>query len=123
MTDRPQKRLRRVAVIAETAAAPRRRFLAGIARYMKEHEPWAIYLKPQFVEKSLGRWVRAWKGDGIISAAWGAETDEVESIGIPIVDVTGHLRHLGVPLVHANDRAIGRLGAEHLLERNFQHYG
>ena len=39
-------RLKRVALIVETAIAPRRRMLAGVARYMHEHDPWAIYLKP-----------------------------------------------------------------------------
>ena len=28
-----------------------------------------------------------------------------------------------MPLVHANDLSIGRLGAEHLLERGFRHFG
>jgi LacI family transcriptional regulator len=28
-----------------------------------------------------------------------------------------------VPLVHTNDRSVGRIGAEHLLERGFRHFG
>lgn len=117
------QKLKRVAVVTETAVAPRRRLLAGIARYLREHEPWAIYLKPHSVQKSLGRWLKNWNGDGIIAAAWGDEVAEVTKTGIPIVDVTGNLTHLGIPVVHTDDRAVGRLGAEHLLERNFQHYG
>ena len=61
-------RLKHVALIVESAVAPRRMMLTGVARYIQEHEPWAIYLKPSYVEKSLGRWVRTWNGDGIISA-------------------------------------------------------
>lgn len=121
MVPKPRKLLR-VAVVTETAVAPRRRILAGIARYLREHEPWAIYLKPHGVGTSLGSWLRDWNGDGIVAAAWGAEVEEVTTTGIPIVDVTGNLRHLGIPLVHTNDRAVGRLGAEHLMDRNFRHF-
>jgi LacI family transcriptional regulator len=38
------------------------------------------------------------------------------------VDVVGVLRHEQVPLVHTNDRSVGRLGAEHLLERGFRNF-
>jgi LacI family transcriptional regulator len=111
-----------VALLVETAVAPRRRMLAGIARYVREHEPWAIYLKPYGVEKSLDSWLRTWRGDGIIAAVAELEAGIVRDFGIPIVDVVGLYRKDNVPLVHANDDAIGRLGAEHLLERGFRNF-
>jgi LacI family transcriptional regulator len=114
---------RRVALMVESAVAPRRRMLAGVARYIHEHEPWAVYLKPFGVEKSLDRWLREWKGDGIIAAVAELETDIVRDFGIPVVDVVGLLRHPEIPLVHANDHSIGRIGAEHLLERGYGHFG
>ena len=86
--DGPSK-ARHVALLVETAVAPRRRMLAGVARYVREHEPWAIYLKPYGVEKSLDSWLRAWKGDGIIEAVAELEADVVKDFGIPIVDVVG----------------------------------
>src|SRR5438874_4360654 len=92
--------LRRVALVVESAVAPRRRMLAGVARYVHEHEPWAIYLKPFGVEKSLADWLRAWNGDGIIAAVAELEVDVVKDFGIPIVDVVGILGHPNVPLVH-----------------------
>jgi len=97
--------------------------LAGVARYVREHRPWAIYLKPYGVEKSLERWLRAWNGDGIIAAVAELEAGVVKDLGIPIVDVVGLYREEKVPLVHANDEAVGRLGAEHLVERGFRHFG
>src|SRR5436190_24156440 len=97
-------RLRRVALVVESAVAPRRRMLAGVARYVHEHEPWAIYLKPFGVEKSLADWLRAWNGDGIIAAVAELEVDVVKDFGIPIVDVVGILGHPNIPLVHTNDR-------------------
>lgn len=102
--------------------APRRRMLAGVARYVREHRPWAIYLKPYGVEKSLQRWLRAWNGDGIIAAVAEVEAGVIKDFGIPIVDVVGLYREDNVPLVHANDDAVGRLGAEHLVERGFRNF-
>ena len=45
--------LKHVALIVESAVAPRRMMLSGVARYIQEHEPWAVYLKPHAVELSL----------------------------------------------------------------------
>lgn len=115
--------LRHVALIVESAVAPRRMMLSGVARYIQEHEPWAVYLKPFGVEKSLDKWLGGWQGDGIIAAVKDPATDVVMHRGIPVVDVVGVLRHEHVPLVHTNDRSVGRLGAEHLLERGFRHFG
>jgi LacI family transcriptional regulator len=42
---------------------------------------------------------------------------------IPVVDVLGVVPGLPFPLVHVDNRAIGRMAAEHLLERDIQHFG
>jgi LacI family transcriptional regulator len=118
-----ERGIRRVALILESQHAPRRRMLSGVARYIHEHEPWAIYLKPAGVEKSLPAWLREWHGDGIIAAVFDPETEVVTDFGIPVVDVVGVLRRANVPLVHTNDQAVGRLGAEHLLDRGFRNFG
>ncbi|MGC4031520.1 MAG: DNA-binding transcriptional regulator [Tepidisphaeraceae bacterium] len=111
---------RRVALIVESSATPRRRMLAGVARYMHEHEPWALYLKPFGVEKSLTKWLTEWKGDGIIAAIADPDIEAWSRVSIPVVDVVGVLSKSGMPLVRTNDRAVGRLGAEHLLERGYR---
>jgi LacI family transcriptional regulator len=112
-----------VALIIESQVMPRRNMLTGVARYIQEHEPWAIYLKPFGVEKSLERWLNEWRGDGIIAAVNDPSTYVITDRGIPVVDVVGVLRRDDVPLVRTNDRAVGRLGAEHLLERGFRNFG
>src|SRR5436305_7797337 len=117
------QRPRHVALIVESAVAPRRMMLTGVARYIQEHEPWAIYLKPVGVDKSLADWLQDWDGDGIIAAVTDPATFVVTRRGLPVVDVVGVLRHERVPLVHTNDHSVGRLGAEHLLERGFVNFG
>jgi LacI family transcriptional regulator len=42
--------------------------------------------------------------------------------GIPVVDLNDLYSGLGLPRIRSNMKAIGRLGAEHLLERGFQHF-
>jgi LacI family transcriptional regulator len=115
-------KLKRVALIVESQVAPRRRMLAGVARYIQEHEPWAVYLKPYGVEKSLPNWLRDWHGEGIIAALADRDAEVLANVGIPVVDVVGFVRDPNVPLVHTDDHAVGRLGAEHLLERGFRHF-
>src|SRR4051812_32472470 len=117
----PGARVRHVALIVESAVAPRRMMLTGVARYIQEHEPWAVYLKPFGVEKSLEHWLGNWKGDGIIAAVHDPPNEAIERSGIPVVDVVGAFRRKRVPLVHTNDKSVGRVGAEHLLERGFRH--
>lgn len=117
------QRPRHVAMIVESAVAPRRMMLTGVARYIREHEPWAVYLKPFGVEKSLPNWLQNWNGDGIIAAVRDLDRELFVHRGIPVVDVMGFFRHEHIPLVHTNDRSVGRIGAEHLLERGFTNLG
>src|SRR4051812_25245641 len=119
----PARRVRHVALIVDTAVAPRRAMLRGVAQYIQEHEPWAVYLKPVGVEKALGEWLLHWEGDGIIAAVHEADDPVLKQRGLPVVDVAGADTVPGVPLVDANDFSIGRVGAEHLLERGFRHFG
>ncbi|MGB7158374.1 MAG: DNA-binding transcriptional regulator [Tepidisphaeraceae bacterium] len=121
--DPAPRRVKHVALIVESQVAPRRNMLTGVARYIQEHEPWAVYLKPNGVEKSLPKWLIDWRGDGIIAAVGDPRSDIVAGLGVPVVDVVGVLRDQRIPLVHTNDRSVGRLGAEHLLERGFRHFG
>lgn len=123
----PSQRIRHVALIMDTQVAPRRNMLTGVARYIQEHEPWALYLKPFGVDKSLESWLQHWDGDGIIAAVSDPASFPTSfaftNRRFPVVDVVGVLSHEHVPLVHTNDRAVGRLGAEHLMERGFRHFG
>ena len=120
---RHARRVRHVALIVEAAVAPRRQMLRGVAQYIQEHEPWAVYLKPAGVEKALADWLSHWNGDGIIAAVHEQDGPPLQRRGLPVVDVAGAVRLPEVPLVHANDQSIGRAGAEHLLERAFRHFG
>jgi LacI family transcriptional regulator len=95
-----------------------------VARYVREHGPWAIYHEPRSLEEMVPRWLKSWQGDGIIARIQNRQiASAVAAIGLPTVDVLGVVPDCGFPLVHVDDAAIGRSGADHLLERGFRHFG
>ncbi len=121
---RAQPRRPRVALIVETSLASGRDILRGIARYLRAHGPWSIYHEPRALEESVPPWLTQWQGDGIIARIQNRPiADAVVGTRLPVVDVLGLVPGLPIPLVHVDDRAIARLGAEHLLERGFRHFG
>jgi LacI family transcriptional regulator len=113
-----------VALLVETSLASGRDILRGIARYVREHEPWALYHEPRSLGATLPSWLRQWRGDGIIVRAQNDRIARaVQATRIPAVDVLGVAPASRLPLVHVEDRAVAALGAEHLLERGFHHFG
>src|SRR5258707_14275034 len=63
-----------------------------------------------------------WKGDGILSFVghWEELAKFVVSAHLPVVEISTVRKDLGIPCVMEDNEAIGRLGAEHLLERNLK---
>jgi LacI family transcriptional regulator len=121
--DRNAEPPKHVALIVEAAIAPRRLLLTGIARYIQEHEPWCVYLKPVGVEQDLPHWLQEWEGDGIIVSASDPDNSILPRRGIAVVDLFGTMRERGYPMVHADDFAVGKMGAEHLISRGFRTFG
>ena len=122
--EKSQPRRPRVALIVETSLASGRDILRGIARYLRAHGPWSVYHEPRALEESVPPWLLEWQGDGIIARIQNQPiADAVVSTGLPVVDVLGLVPGLPIPLVHVDDRGIAKLGAEHLLERGFRHFG
>jgi LacI family transcriptional regulator len=112
-----------VALLIETSLASGRDILRGVARYVREHGPWSIYLEPRSLEESVPRWLRGWDGDGIIARLQNERIAEaVASSGVPAVDVLGVVRRAGLPLAHVDNAAIARLAAGHFLERGFRRF-
>ena len=62
-----ERRRPHVALIIETSLGSGRDILRGVARYVREHEPWALYHEPHGLEESIPQWLRRWDGDGVIA--------------------------------------------------------
>jgi len=45
----------------------------------------------------------------------------LRDVKVPVVDLDDQ-HDFGFPRIRSDNRAIGQLGAEHLLERNFRHF-
>jgi LacI family transcriptional regulator len=113
-----------VALLIETSLASGRDILRGIARYVREHEPWALYHEPHGLEESVPRWLSRWKGEGIIARIQTRRmAKELAACKIPVVDVLGVVPDLPFPLVHVDNGAIARMAAGHLLERGLRQFG
>ena len=113
-----------VALLVETSLASGRDILRGIARYVREHDPWALYHEPHSLEESVPAWLKRWRGDGIIARVQSRRMAEMlAATGIPVIDVLGVVPKLPFPLVHVDDTAIARLAADHLIGRGMRRFG
>ena len=105
-----------VLVMVSPMSVPR---VEGIARFAREHD-WNL-----MIQDRLGYHPIAWNGDGII-ATLRSDPVTFSSIarlmkrGVPTVDLTMSRPDIDVPRVTSDHEAIGRLAAEHFLERNFR---
>ena len=94
-------------------------FYRGAARYAAEHD-WHVVADMVYdATIPVG-----WKGDGILSFVghWDELAKYVLSAGVPVVEISSVRKDLGIPCVIEDNEAIGRLGAEHLLERNLKSF-
>ncbi|MEM1068899.1 MAG: DNA-binding transcriptional regulator [Planctomycetota bacterium] len=114
---------RQVALIVETSSVYGRELLSGIVRYMRMHDEWSVFLEQRDLWKQPPSWLHSWHGDGIISRATTPRLLEaVGETGVPLVEVTDRKGDSGLPQVRSDDFVIGRMAAEHLLERGFERF-
>ncbi len=123
-----KKNLKRVALTIENSRAFGRELIRGIVRYSRLHGPWMFYRQDLFYvaqegEPSKLEPLRQWGPQGIISRD-PKNLEDLERWGIPLfVAVAMEPPSAKRNNVVTNDDAIGRMAAEHLLERGFRHFG
>lgn len=112
-----------MALLIETTRSYTRDLLRGVRRYMSEHEPWSVFMELRALESAPPPWLRSWKGHGVISRSGSQATiDAIRRTRLPAVEVRAtKLRH-PFPFIGADNRAIGRMAAEHLLERGYTRF-
>ena len=100
--------------------------MKGIQAFAADHGGWALLTSPptlrgaEEVALTTGD-MRGWHGDGIIAYVSDArEAREARLLDIPVVTIGGMLADPGLHRVTVDQVAIGRLGAEHLLECGFK---
>lgn len=94
-------------------------FFKGAARYAREHR-WHIVADMIYT----ARIPVGWRGDGILSFI-GYRDDLAEFIlssGLPTVEISMVRNDINLPRVEGDSEMIGRLAAEHFLQRGYRHY-
>jgi LacI family transcriptional regulator len=113
---------RQVAVIIHSELAYHRKILRGIGAYMHEVGNWSLYIEDQPLHKLPD--LNNWEGDGIILAF------KIQSVintacrmRLPTVGIEGESIEYDptsrIPNFRTDNAAIGRLGAQYLIERGF----
>jgi LacI family transcriptional regulator len=112
-----------VALLIETSNAYCRELLQGIRDYLRAHGEWAVHLTEQG-RSGEAPWFANWQGDGVIARVENAVIEKaVRAKGVPVVNVSGAELAPEFPAVIADGAGLGRLAAEHLLQRGFRHFG
>jgi LacI family transcriptional regulator len=114
--DRPH-----VALFVETSINYGRGVLRGIARYLRQHGPWSIFLEQHEIGAKLPEWIDRWDGDGIITRYDHPRILETELPTVVLFDRADEW--LGRPRILNDHVAVGRMAAKHLLERGFESFG
>jgi LacI family transcriptional regulator len=108
-----------VAVCVDSSTSYGRRVLRGVARYQETTEAWSLYVNARTAGTYDRDWLTRWHGDGVLLYIEDRRfAERVRRSGIPAVEVFGHHADLGLRQVANDEAAIGRVAAEHLLERH-----
>ncbi|MBI1368477.1 MAG: helix-turn-helix domain-containing protein [Planctomycetes bacterium] len=114
--------IRQVALIVETSSIYGRRLLEGVNRYVQTHRPWSIFLDQSDLFARPPAWLATWRGDGIICRTRRSLL-AIDPRRQPIVDLSDiEEPRPGVPRIESDHAAIGRLAADHLLNRGFRRF-
>jgi LacI family transcriptional regulator len=103
-----------------------RELLRGISDYANLHGPWQFFRSVPYLaggEKDATELVRLWKPDAIIARESSPhQYDEILDGRLPTIYSPTTERREGMPNIVVNDRAVGKLAADHLIESGFRHF-
>lgn len=109
---------RDVVIVMETSSAFSRGVLAGVSRWMAEHDNWAITVDDRRANAAAPRWLLRWQGDGVLSGVDERALPRSWRGGLrPVIQVRGRLTPEQLPGVYPDEDAALRLAATHLVER------
>ncbi len=95
---------------------------AGTQRYASEHPQWECVIDEHPLHKQLSGIAPFQKYDGVIARATPDLMRRLKRVGVPLVNTWFQMARPGLPGVYVDYLQMGRLAAEHLLERGFRRF-
>jgi len=122
--------LPRVLLLLETGNEYGRGLARGVARYSHLHGPWSFFRSPPFYRTQSARSQKLhlplrskFDADGILAHVNDlVHAEEILGSGIPAIVTYVFEPIPGLINIKSDSWAVGRSGAEHLLERRFMHF-
>lgn len=113
-----------VALLIETSRSHGRGLLNGVRQFIAEKEEWSVFVMPRSLDSQIPDWISRWNGDGILSRTTSQKmADAITKSGIPTVELRSTKLKHEFPFLGIDNRAMGRMVAEHFLERGIRHFG
>ncbi len=110
-----------VALFIETSREFGRGLLYGIARYSRLHGPWKVHRRPAALDSSLPDWQGSRIDGAIVRDV--KMFDNLMRAGFPVIFAQHHRESCApFPSITTDSVTIGRMGAEHFLDRGFQNF-
>ncbi|MGL4593165.1 MAG: hypothetical protein ACRCUY_00385 [Thermoguttaceae bacterium] len=111
-----------IAIIVETMNAYGQGIVQGICDFLREQSPCTLFYEERTLDSPPPKWLKTWKGDGIIVRDRSGESCKIAlKTGAAVVDLSER-RAPGVPTVISDHAACSRLAAEHLKQCGFKHF-
>ncbi len=116
--------MRHVSVLIESSRAFGRGLIEGVARWIRERGNWSTYFEPRDLASPAPRWLRSWKGDGILVRLDSHEMlEEVLATGVPAVDVRRNLIDSPLPQVGGDNPRMIQIAFEHFVSAGLTNFG
>jgi LacI family transcriptional regulator len=117
----------RVLLLIETSRGIDRELLAGISQYSSLHRSWSLYRKAPFYRTTSGRksilsWLKGVHINGVIMREFEGVTEGILALGVPTIIFRHTERRFQQPCLLADERTIGKMGAEHFLDRGYRNF-
>ncbi len=112
---------KQIRVVVNGSSAWGREYLRGVMRYARAEAHWKLCVELQVEGPKRQDWD---DDEGMLFAETrGRELlERLANRSAPIVLSRAHFQDMGLPTVRVDDRAIGRIAAEHFLERGFERF-
>jgi LacI family transcriptional regulator len=111
-------RNKKVALLIPVSRSDVGQNLRGVMDYAAHRGTWTLDMNAETLSVEG---LADWPGDGALTMLLTpAQVRAAKNLAIPVVNVSGRLPPGGVPRVMADQEALGRLAAEHFLERGFR---